>query len=75
MKILTKLLHVLSLTSLLLSGICIITYYVIEFMSSFFIPIINMIEIGHIIWTIIFISFACAVVSFALLYIVNKKYN
>ena len=55
MRTLAKTLNAISLVSLLLTGIEIIAYYIIEFISSFCISTINLIVIGNIFWKIIFI--------------------
>ncbi len=73
MKTLVEILNVISLISLLLTGIGVIAYYVIEFISSFFISTINLVEIGNVLWKIIFICFGSAVCSFVLAYFINKK--
>lgn len=74
MKTLAKILGVISLVSLLLTGIGAIAYYVIEFISSFFILTINMVEIGNVFWKIIFICFGSAVCSFVLAYFIDKRF-
>jgi len=73
MRTLAKILNVISLVSLLLTGIGAIAYYVIEFISSFCISTINLIEIGKVFWKNIYICFSSAVCSFVLAYFINKK--
>ena len=75
MKTLAKILSVISLISLLLTGIGVIVYYAIEFISSFCISTINLVEIGNIFWKIVFICFGSAVFSFVLAYLIKKKYE
>lgn len=75
MRTLAKILNVISLVGLLLTGIGIIIYYVIEFISSFYISTINLVEVGNVFWKIIFICFGSAVCSFALAYFINKNYE
>lgn len=75
MRTFAEILNVISLVSLLLTDIGAITYYVIEFISSFCIPTINLVEIGNVFWKIIFICFGSAVCSFILAYFINKNYK
>ena len=72
MKTLAKILGIIGLISLFLAGIGAIAYYVIEFISSFFISSINLVEIGSVFWRIIYICSGCAVSSFALAYFIDK---
>ena len=73
MRALIKILNAISIVSMLLTGIGVIAYYVIEFISSFCISTINLVEIGNVFWKIIFICFGSAVCSFVLAYFINKK--
>ena len=75
MRTLAKIFNVISLISLLLTGIGIIAYYVIEFISSFCISTINLVEIGNVFWKIIYICFGSAICSFVLAYFINKNYG
>ena len=73
MRTLSKILNVVSLVSLLLACIGAVVYYVIEFISSFFISTIDLVNIGNVFWKIIFICFGSAVCSFILAYFINKN--
>ena len=73
MRTLAKILNVISLVSLLLTGIGVIAYYVIEFISSFCISTINLVEIGSVFWKLIYACFGIAVCSFVLEYLINRK--
>lgn len=75
MKALVTILNFISIVSLILTCLGIIAYYVIEFISSFYIFTMNLVEIGNIFWKIIFICFGSAVCSFVLAYFINKKYE
>jgi hypothetical protein len=75
MRTLAKILNLISLVSLLLTGIGVIAYYVIEFISSFCISTINLVEIGNVFWKINSICFGIAACSFVLVYFINNKYR
>ena len=75
MRTLAKILNVISLVGLLLTGSGVLAYYVIEFISSFCIPTINLVEIGNVFWKIIFICFGSAAFSFVLAYFIKKNYE
>lgn len=73
MKILRKTLDVILVASLALTGIGLITYYLIEFISSFLISNFNMVEIGRIMWIIILICFGFSACSIVLKCFIDKK--
>ena len=75
MKKFAEILGIISLVSLLLGLLGAIIYYAIEFISSFCVSTINLVEIGNVFWKIIFICFGSAVGSFALAYLINKNYT
>ena len=75
MKTLAKILGIVALVNLFITGIGSISYYVVEFISSFLISTINLVEIGNIFWKIIFVCFGSAVISFVLAYFIDKKYK
>ena len=75
MKKFAEILGIISLVSLHLGLIGAIIYYAIEFVSSFFISTINLVEIGNVFWKIIFICFGSAVCTFALAHVINKNYK
>ena len=74
MRTLAKILNAISLVSLFFTCIGIVAYYVIEFVSSFCISTIDLVEIGNVFWKIIFISFGSAVCSLVIAYFINKNY-
>jgi len=75
MKLFVKIFNAITIISLLLAVVGIIVYYVIEFISSFLVSTINLVEIGNIIWTIIYLCFGSAVCSLVLAYYNTRKYD
>lgn len=75
MTVLAKVFGVISLVSLFLAGVGAITYYLIEFISSFLISTINMVEIGNILWKIIYVCFGSAVCFFVLSHLISPKHR
>lgn len=73
MKMVSEVINAIAIVSLFLAGVGMIAYYVIEFISSFFISTLNMVEIGGVLWKIIFICFGGSACSFALAYFIGKK--
>ena len=72
MIILKKIFNFISFISLLFTILGMVIYYILEFISSFDILPMNMVEIGSVFWTIIYICFGITVCSFILLYFIDK---
>ncbi len=75
MKMLVQILSVIAMVGLLLTGMGIISYSVIEFISSFFISTINLVVVKRIFRKIIYVCFGCAVCSFLLSCFIDKNMN
>ena len=75
MKSFVKILNAITIIGLLLAVVGIIVYYVIEFISSFLVSTINLVEIGNIIWTIIYLCFGSAVCTLVLAYYITRKHD
>ena len=75
MRICAKIFNVISLVSLLFTGIGIVAYYVIEFVSSFCISTIDLVKVGNIFWKIILICLGISVCSFVFAYFINNIGN
>ena len=73
MKMLAKIFNVIAIVNLLLSCFGMIAYYIIEFISSFFVSTINLVVIGNIFWKTIFICLGGAVCFFVLAYFISKN--
>ena len=72
MIILKKIFNFILFISLLLTILGMVIYYILEFISSFDILPMNMVEIGSVFWTIIYICCGITVCSFILLHFIDK---
>lgn len=72
MKTLKSIVDMIAVVSLLLTVIVLIADYILEILASFYVLKINVIEIGDIFWTIVYVCFGVAVCFFVLAYFLDK---
>lgn len=73
MKNITTILSIFTVIGMILAGIALIIYYIIELISSFFSSTINMIDVTGVLWPIICVCFGSSMLALCLLYIIEKK--